>query len=266
MIKPITLVALVGALNAPSFADQLKAGVALPPEPAAAVSRPLLYGEAGANDPTAMFADLPWAEAEANLLYVGHGYTYEGGEGGEGGEGRKGYYYEYEYEYEGGEGGEGGEGRGPYHHAPGPVHAGLPPLAVPCGSKEFAGTLLGGALGGLLGSQYGKGDERVAAVAAGTFLGMFFGREIGAYLDVTDVGCARDAAQRAGTVPIGTQVSWNNPETGHFGTITPIREGPSDTTGRYCREYQQTVTIGGKTEQAYGTACRQPDGSWQIDN
>jgi surface antigen len=42
-----------------------------------------------------------------------------------------------------------------------------------------------------------------------------------------------------------------------------VREGTSES-GKYCREFQQTVTIGGKTEQAYGTACRQPDGSWQI--
>lgn len=32
----------------------------------------------------------------------------------------------------------------------------------------------------------------------------------------------------------------------------------------YCREYQQTVTIGGTTQQGHGTACLQPDGSWQI--
>jgi triosephosphate isomerase len=34
--------------------------------------------------------------------------------------------------------------------------------------------------------------------------------------------------------------------------------------GRYCREFQQTVTIGGRTEQAYGTACMQPDGAWEV--
>ena len=34
--------------------------------------------------------------------------------------------------------------------------------------------------------------------------------------------------------------------------------------GTYCREFQQTVTVGGRTEEAYGTACRQPDGSWKI--
>lgn len=33
---------------------------------------------------------------------------------------------------------------------------------------------------------------------------------------------------------------------------------------RYCREFTRDVKIGGKHEQAYGIACRQPDGSWQI--
>lgn len=32
----------------------------------------------------------------------------------------------------------------------------------------------------------------------------------------------------------------------------------------YCREYTRTVTIGGRPEHAYGTACLQPDGQWLI--
>lgn len=32
----------------------------------------------------------------------------------------------------------------------------------------------------------------------------------------------------------------------------------------YCREYNQTFTIGKKTQKGYGTACLQPDGSWKI--
>jgi surface antigen len=45
-----------------------------------------------------------------------------------------------------------------------------------------------------------------------------------------------------------------------------VRDGTNSRTGAYCREYQTTVTVGGKSEQAYGTSCRQPDGSWQIVN
>ena len=32
---------------------------------------------------------------------------------------------------------------------------------------------------------------------------------------------------------------------------------------RICREYRTTATIAGRRQHLYGTACRQPDGSWQ---
>lgn len=34
----------------------------------------------------------------------------------------------------------------------------------------------------------------------------------------------------------------------------------------YCREYQTTARINGALQKTYGTACRQPDGSWRIVN
>lgn len=36
--------------------------------------------------------------------------------------------------------------------------------------------------------------------------------------------------------------------------------------GRYCREYQSNVRVGGRIQQTYGTACMQPDGSWEVMN
>lgn len=36
--------------------------------------------------------------------------------------------------------------------------------------------------------------------------------------------------------------------------------------GRYCREYQAQVIVNGAPQQSYGTACRQPDGSWRVVN
>lgn len=39
---------------------------------------------------------------------------------------------------------------------------------------------------------------------------------------------------------------------------------PSDARADYCREYTRTVQIGGRTQDAYGTACQQSDGSWMI--
>lgn len=32
----------------------------------------------------------------------------------------------------------------------------------------------------------------------------------------------------------------------------------------YCREYTRTVNIGGQIQNAYGTACLQPNGDWMI--
>ena len=64
---------------------------------------------------------------------------------------------------------------------------------------------------------------------------------------------------------MGQTISWNNPESGNSGTITPTRDG-SDAAGNYCREYQTTVTVGGEVQKVYGTACQQPDGSWKVLN
>jgi len=71
-----------------------------------------------------------------------------------------------------------------------------------------------------------------------------------------------EAAQvRATTARIGEKIIWNDGRIS--GSVTATREG-SSTTGRYCREFLQEVVIGGNKEQAYGTACRQSDGSWEV--
>lgn len=70
-----------------------------------------------------------------------------------------------------------------------------------------------------------------------------------------------DAQIRASTAPIGETIRWH--DAGVSGTVTPTREGTSSL-NRYCREFQKTVTIGNRTEQAYGTACMQPDGAWEV--
>jgi surface antigen len=78
----------------------------------------------------------------------------------------------------------------------------------------------------------------------------------------------RARAQRAAVVsfestPSGQTTIWRNPGNGHWGTLTPSRTF-RDATGRYCRDYRQTVTIGGQEHQGNGSACREPDGIWRI--
>lgn len=131
------------------------------------------------------------------------------------------------------------------------------------GTKEGLGTLGGAAVGGLLGSNIGKGSGRLAATAAGVVLGGFLGSEIGASLDKADRIALGNAETRAYAAPVGQQITWNNPQSGNSGTITPVRDGYANN-GAYCREFQQTITVGGQKQQGYGRACQQPDGSWQI--
>ena len=135
--------------------------------------------------------------------------------------------------------------------------------AEDAGPKQTLGTLGGAAAGGLLGSQLGGGSGKLVATGAGVFLGGLIGNQIGKSLDRADRMAADQAYRRAQTAPVGETITWKNPDSGNSGTYTPVREGTSSA-GKYCREFQQTVTVGGKTERAYGTACRQPDGSWKI--
>lgn len=65
----------------------------------------------------------------------------------------------------------------------------------------------------------------------------------------------------ATAAPLGETIYWS--EGSASGSVTPIQEGTSSA-GRYCREFQHEVNIGGKTELLYGTACRNDDGSWEI--
>ncbi len=72
-----------------------------------------------------------------------------------------------------------------------------------------------------------------------------------------------EAAQvKATTAPVGEKIIWSDGDAN--GYVVATKEGKSSTSGLVCREFQQSVTIGGKTEEAWGQACLQADGSWQI--
>jgi surface antigen len=129
--------------------------------------------------------------------------------------------------------------------------------------KATVGTLAGAAAGGLLGSQFGRGSGKLAATGAGVLLGGLLGGQLGKQLDDADKTKVQLAQQQAYNAPIGTAIAWNNPQSQHYGAVTPIRDGYG-TNGAYCREFQQAIVVNGQTQQAYGRACRQPDNSWQI--
>jgi surface antigen len=63
--------------------------------------------------------------------------------------------------------------------------------------------------------------------------------------------------------PSNQSSDWVNPDSGNSGGVTPVRTF-TGSQGQPCREFISTIVIGGEEQQGYGTACRQPDGSWQI--
>ncbi len=129
--------------------------------------------------------------------------------------------------------------------------------------KTAVGGLGGAAVGGLMAAALGGGGLGIAAgVIGGGLLGGFLGN----VLDDKDKERQAKATHAAlETTPSGQASTWTNPDNGHTGAVTPVRtyQNPQ---GQYCREFTQQVSIGGEQHKAYGTACRQPDGSWKVIN
>lgn len=126
-------------------------------------------------------------------------------------------------------------------------------------TREETGTVLGGIVGGILGHQVGHGSGRAAATLAGAVVGALVGGAIGRSMDDSDRLRTMEVLEHT---PTGTASRWRNPDTGHVYTVVPKRtyeqaSGP-------CREYTMDAVVGGRREQVYGTACRQPDGSWKA--
>lgn len=134
------------------------------------------------------------------------------------------------------------------------------------GNKQTMGTLLGAGLGGFAGSKIGGGKGQLAATAAGVVIGGLLGNSVGGSLDRADQAYLNRAQDQALEAPVGQTISWSNPESGNYGTVTPTRTGTDTRTGAYCREYQTEVIVGGESQVGYGTACRMPDGDWKISS
>ena len=87
-------------------------------------------------------------------------------------------------------------------------------------------------------------------------------RKIGGSLDRMDqIYMDRTIQETLERGSVGTTRSWKNPESGNEGTVTPKRTYRRPD-GMYCREFIRIIKVGGRTEEAYDTACRQPDATW----
>ena len=125
------------------------------------------------------------------------------------------------------------------------------------GNNTAGSTFTGAALGGILGGA--MSDGKPAGVIAGALIGGVVGNQIGKQMDAQDRANMQSAIT---TTPVGQEATWKNTETDITYIVKPVKQYSEQ--DNYCREYQQTVTIDGKKQKAYGKACRKPDGSWQV--
>lgn len=131
-------------------------------------------------------------------------------------------------------------------------------------TKEGQGAALGGLAGAAIGSQIGHGWGTALAMTAGVVGGAMLGGHVGQKMDQADKYEQQQAAARAfESAPSGQSVAWKNPDSGHYGNVTPTQTYQRSD-GIYCREFASNVVIDGQSETVHGTACRRPDGTWQA--
>ena len=131
------------------------------------------------------------------------------------------------------------------------------------GPRAQIGAVTGAAAGGLLGAAASGGGAE--AIVGGLLLGGLVGGAVGDSLDRMDRRyAARSFQEGLEYHPSGRSANWSNPDSGHEGSLTPT--GTYETAYGPCREFRQVVTIEGHMHRAYGTACRDADGRWRVDD
>ncbi len=128
-----------------------------------------------------------------------------------------------------------------------------------CASQQQKGTIIGGVTGALIGSVIGDGSGQNVAIAVGAIAGSLIGSSIGQRFDEQDQGRIAYSMER------NQRSSWTNSTTGNRYTVMPASTIAPSSSNRQCREFSVDTEIGDRTETAYGTACRQSDGSWKIN-
>jgi surface antigen len=135
-------------------------------------------------------------------------------------------------------------------------------LLTACGIPDpmsKVGTVVGGGSMALLANQVSGGNPVYTAV--GAIGGAGLGWVVGKLFDNYEAAQQR-ALTRAVQSPPGTTVPWDNPRTGHRGTITSgvwgsDKEGP-------CRVVTLTAVADGQAQSVEACIVQQRDGTWRF--
>jgi len=125
-------------------------------------------------------------------------------------------------------------------------------------------TVGGAGLGALIGYQFGGGAASVIYSGLGATIGGLTGLSYARSMTVSDRWAFdKTASATLDNGQLGQTQGWNNPETGHNGSFTPVRSYKGQG-GFTCRDIY--VTVNGK--QGFHlekmSACQQPDGAWRF--
>jgi surface antigen len=135
-----------------------------------------------------------------------------------------------------------------------------------CRPEMFDGSAVGGlvgaAAGGFTGSRFGGAKDTLSATAIGTLIGAAGGARTGDGIARSEELCFSQSFEH---VADRDTIAWMDPAEGIHYAVTPTRTVKS-VDGRYCREYTARATVNGQAAGIFGTACRQPDGSWELVN
>jgi surface antigen len=111
------------------------------------------------------------------------------------------------------------------------------------------------------GAQSDAGSGKPITPSPEVLAGALIGPQISASLNRADQAVLNEITTTA--LETGQSLPWRNPDSGKYGTVTPQAYYLTPS-GQYCREFEQTIMVGGQQQQAHGRACRQSDGTWKI--
>jgi surface antigen len=125
-------------------------------------------------------------------------------------------------------------------------------VSAGCATKRETGAAVGAVGGGTVGGLIGGSTGALIGVALGGLAGYGVGRAME----------EEDRKQVAYALERNQSTSWTNPQTGYHYQVEPTRTVMQD--GHQCRQFRVLGEVDGKPEEVYGTACRQPDGAWEV--
>ncbi|MGD9597347.1 MAG: glycine zipper domain-containing protein [Steroidobacteraceae bacterium] len=121
-----------------------------------------------------------------------------------------------------------------------------------CDTDQILGAV-GAVTGAVIGNRTASPENRTVATIIGALIGGIVGARIGDRIDDRDRACVGQALE---LVPVGSQVTWRNPDSRIDYTLRPIR----DVDAR-CRDYELRASDGSRRSAETLRACRRDESS-----